>query len=80
MLDGMQLHGFVAGDDDAAEKKALDFVKAVGFRPIDASRLGMARALEALAALYIHLQVKHSWPWQSGWKLAGTSEDAKHKE
>ena len=55
-------------------------MKSVGFRPIDAGSLGMARALEALAALNIHLQVKHRWPWQSGWKLAGPSEDAGHKK
>jgi hypothetical protein len=35
----------------------------------------MARALEALAALGIHLQVKHKWPWQNGWKLAGPHAD-----
>jgi hypothetical protein len=31
----------------------------------------MARALEALGILNILLQVKHNWPWQSGWKLVG---------
>ena len=79
-VDGMQLDGFVAGDDEAAKKKALDFVKSVGFRPIDAGPLGMARALEALAALNIHLQVKHKWLWESGWKLAEPSEDAELKK
>jgi hypothetical protein len=74
-VDGVRLDGFVAGDDEAAKKKALDFVESVGFRPIDAGPLPMARALEALAALGIHLQVKHKWPWQNGWKLAGPPAD-----
>ena len=41
------------------------------FRPVDAGPLAMARALEGMAMLNILLQIKHNWPWQSGWKLAG---------
>jgi len=43
--------------------------------PIDAGPLSMARALEGMAALNILLQVKNNWPWQNGWKLAGTPEE-----
>ena len=80
IVDGAPLDGFVAGDHEASKRKALDFVESVGFRPIDAGPLSMARALEALAVLNIHLQVKHKWPWQSGWKLAGpTGDEPKNK-
>ena len=78
-VDGTRLDGFVAGDHEASKRKALDFVESVGFRPIDAGPLSMSRALEALAVLNIHLQVKHKWPWQSGWKLAGPTGDEKNK-
>ena len=37
----------------------------------------MARALEAMALLNILLQIKHNWPWQSGWKLAGPTGQKK---
>lgn len=74
-VNGSRLDGFVAGDDEAAKKLALEFVKSIGFRPIDAGPLAMARALEGLAILNITLQVRHKWPWQNGWKLAGPPED-----
>ena len=79
IVDGAPLDGFVAGDHEASKRKALDFVESVGFRPIDAGPLSMARALEALAVLNIHLQVKHKWPWQSGWKLAGPTGAKQNK-
>lgn len=68
---GMRLDGFVAGDDQGAKDRALEFVESIGYRPIDAGPLIMARALEAMAVLIISLQVKHGWPWQNGWKLVG---------
>src|SRR5205807_6481779 len=69
--NGTQLDGFVAGDDEAAKQKTLEFAESIGFRPIDAGPLSMARALEGMGLLHILLQIKHNWPWQSGWKLAG---------
>jgi NADPH-dependent F420 reductase len=74
-VNGSRLDGFVAGDDESAKKEVLEFVKSIGFRPIDAGPLSMARALEAMAALNISLQVRNNWPWQNGWKLAGPPED-----
>jgi NADPH-dependent F420 reductase len=70
-VDGVQLDGFVAGDDEAAKKRVLELVRSVGFRPIDAGGLGMARALEAMALLNITLQIRNDWPWEAGWKLVG---------
>jgi NADPH-dependent F420 reductase len=74
-VDGTHLDGFVAGDDQAAKDTVLDFVKSIGFRPIDAGPLVMARALEAMALLIITLQIRNSWPWQNGWKLVGPPKD-----
>ena len=47
-VDGINLDGFVAGDDQAAKDKALSFVQSIGFRPIDAGPLVMARTLEGM--------------------------------
>lgn len=74
-VDGSRLDAFVAGDDEPAKKVALEFAKSIGFRPIDAGPLAMARALEGMAALNISLQIRNNWPWQNGWKLAGPPED-----
>jgi predicted dinucleotide-binding enzyme len=73
-IDGTQLDGFVAADDPDAKAKALQLVRDIGFRPIDAGPLAMARALEALAILNIALNMQHGWPWQDGWKLVGPTE------
>jgi NADPH-dependent F420 reductase len=74
-VDGIHLDGFVAGDDQAAKDKVLEFVKSIGFRPIDAGPLVMARALEGMALLIISLQIRNSWPWQNGWKLVGPPKE-----
>jgi NADPH-dependent F420 reductase len=74
-VGGTRLDGFVAGDDQAAKAKVLEFVGSIGYRPIDAGPLVMARALESMGLLIVMLQIKHSWPWQNGWKLVGPPED-----
>jgi Predicted dinucleotide-binding enzymes len=74
-VGGTRLDGFVAGDDQAAKDKVLELVKSIGFRPIDAGPLVMARVLEGMALLNITLQIRHGWPWQNGWKLVGPPED-----
>jgi NADPH-dependent F420 reductase len=70
-IDGTHLDGFVAGDDAAAKQQVLDLVASLGFRPIDAGPLAMARALEGMGTLNIALNAANGWPWQSGWKLLG---------
>jgi 8-hydroxy-5-deazaflavin:NADPH oxidoreductase len=72
-VDGVQVDGFVAGNDE--EATALELVRSIGFRPIDAGSLGMARALEAMALLNITLQLRNSWSWQLAWKLVGPTGD-----
>lgn len=70
-VDGVRLDGFVAGDDQEAKEKVLELVEAIGFRPIDAGPLVMARVLESMALLNVTLQIRNNWPWQNGWKLVG---------
>ena len=74
-VDGTSLDGFVAGDNPAAKDKVLELVKSFGFRPVDAGPLVMARVLEGMALLNVSLQIRHSWPWQNGWKLVGPPSD-----
>ncbi|MFI5052658.1 MAG: NADP oxidoreductase, partial [Acidimicrobiales bacterium] len=74
-VGGTRLDGLVAGDDQAAKDKVIEFVGSIGFRPIDAGPLVMARALEGMALLIIMLQIQHKWPWQNGWKLVGPPAD-----
>jgi NADPH-dependent F420 reductase len=75
VIDGVHLDGFAAGDHEESKKKVLELALSIGFRPIDAGPLVMARALEAMALLIITLQIRHQWPWQNGWKLIGPPID-----
>ena len=74
VVDGVPLDGYVAGDDDRAKQTVLEFVKSIGFRPIDVGPLFMARTLEALGWLNISLNMNNKWPWQTGWKLVGRTQ------
>ena len=69
--DGIQLDGYVAGDDQEAKAKVVELVRSLGFRPVDAGPLSLARALEAMAWLNMLLNMQNGWPWQSAWKLVG---------
>jgi NADPH-dependent F420 reductase len=75
-IAGVQVDGYVAADDEEAKAIVLELVKGMGFHPIDAGDLAMARALEALAWLNISLQMRHGWSWQAGWKLVGPEGNA----
>ena len=70
-VDGVQLDGFVAGDDLDAKKQVLHLLEEIGYRPIDVGPLSTARYLEGMAFLNISLNAKNNWSWQSGWKLVG---------
>ena len=70
-VDGVQLDGFVAGDDADAKKHVIRLLEEIGYRPIDVGPLSTARYLEGMAFLNISLNAKNNWSWQSGWKLVG---------
>ncbi len=69
--DGQPVDTFLAGDDAEARATVAELAKSMGFRPIDAGGLPIARVLEGMALLNILLQITKGWPWQSSWKLAG---------
>ena len=71
VVEGVALDAFIAGDDDQAKQAVAELAASIGFRPIDAGPLVMARALEAMALLNIMLQIRNNWPWQAGFKLVG---------
>lgn len=71
LVDGTQLDGFYAGNDDNAKATVAEFLSAVGYRPVDTGDLAAARALERMAFLNISMNARNGWPWQSGWKLVG---------
>ena len=71
-VDGTSIDAFVAGDDAEAKQAVLRLAEQIGFRPVDAGGLKMARALEGMALLNIQLNMRgEDWSWQSGWKLVG---------
>jgi predicted dinucleotide-binding enzyme len=49
---------FLAGDDDAAKAVVLKLGEALGFEMVDAGGLGIARLLEPVAMLWVHLAFK----------------------
>jgi 8-hydroxy-5-deazaflavin:NADPH oxidoreductase len=74
VTDGVQLDGFVAGDDASAKAKVLELVGSMGLRPIDVGPLVRARQLEGLAFLNMALNIVNQGTWQSGWKLVAAPE------
>ena len=71
IANGVQLDGFVAGDDAEAKGRVLDLVASIGLNPVDVGPLARARQLEGLAFLNMALNIANSGSWQSGWKLVG---------
>ena len=72
--DGRPLDAFYAGDDDVAKATVAELARSLGYRPIDAGGLRMARSLEEMAFVNITLNARNDWPWQSAWNLAGTPD------
>ena len=68
-VNGRPLDGFLAGDDAAAKGMVSELVRDVGFEPVDAGDLKMARTLEGMAWMNISLNMANGWPWQSTWRL-----------
>jgi hypothetical protein len=71
---GVQLDGFVAGDDEAAKASVLELVGSIGLHSVDVGPLLRARQLEGLSFLNMTLNIVNGGTWQSGWKLVGAPE------
>jgi NADPH-dependent F420 reductase len=69
VMDGTAADGYVAGDDQEAKATVLELVGSLGFRPVDAGPLVMARVLEGMALLTITYQIRNQGTWQSAWKM-----------
>ena len=69
--DGTPLDAFIAGEDSAAKITVAELATSLGYRPVDAGNLRMARSLEEMAFLSITLNATNGWVWQSAWKLVG---------
>ncbi|MGH9928598.1 MAG: NADPH-dependent F420 reductase [Pyrinomonadaceae bacterium] len=54
-LEGRRSVMFVCGDDSGANDKVRKLAEAIGFDAVDAGKLAVARLLEPLAMLWIHL-------------------------
>ena len=70
IVAGVHADGFVAGDDDDAKGKVLSIVESIGFRPVDAGSLAVARTLEGMAWLIIDRNMQGG-TWQEAWVLLG---------
>lgn len=73
---GSPLDAYLAGDDDSAKAKVAELAASLGYHPVDAGGLRLARALEEMAFLNITLNARNGWVWQSGWKLVGPTQAA----
>ena len=71
IADGMQLDGFVAGDDRGAKDIVLELVRSIGLNPVDVGPLARAQQLEQIAFLNIALNATANGSWTSGWRLVG---------
>ena len=74
--DGQPLDALIAGDDADAKATVGTLVESLGFHPVDAGSLRMARALEEIAFLNISLNAGNGWSWQSAFQLVGPTTAA----
>jgi predicted dinucleotide-binding enzyme len=74
---GRPLDALVAGDDADAKAAVAGLVESIGFHPVDAGGLRMARALEEIAFLNISLNAGNGWAWQSAFQLVGPTAVAR---
>ncbi len=74
--DGRPLPVLIAGDHAGAKTAVANLAASLGFEPVDAGGLRMARALEEMAFLNISLNAANGWTWQSAWTLAGPRASA----
>ena len=72
IVDGVQLDGYVAGDDadGQGDRPRRSSSRSVSIRSMSGP-LARARQLEGLAFLNIALNIANDGSWQCGWKLVG---------
>jgi 8-hydroxy-5-deazaflavin:NADPH oxidoreductase len=68
--DGRPLQVLLAGDDADARVRVAELASSLGFAPVDAGGLRLARSLEEIAFL-ITLNATKGWAWQSAFQLVG---------
>jgi predicted dinucleotide-binding enzyme len=68
---GKPLHVLLAGDDAPAKSTVAELAGSLGFAPVDAGGLRLARSLEEIAFLNITLNATKGWAWQSAFQLVG---------
>jgi hypothetical protein len=68
-----QLTAFIAGDDSKAKQTVMQLARSIGFDPVDAGPLSVARYLEPMAMLLIGLAFNLKMGTKIGFKLARTS-------
>lgn len=68
-IGGQKIDAFMAGDDEDAKRQAGELLGSMGFNPVDAGPLVMARVLEGMAALTIMEQMRTNGSWSDGWKI-----------
>lgn len=73
---GQPLDALIAGDDATAKSTVAALVESIGFHPVDAGSLRMARSLEEIAFLNISLNAGNGWSWQSAFTLVGPTTAA----
>jgi predicted dinucleotide-binding enzyme len=60
---------YVAGDDDAQKPLVLSLISDLGFQAIDAGPLRVARLLEPMAMLWIHMALNRGQPMSRAFAL-----------
>lgn len=73
-IGGNKIDAFAAGDDEDAKRQVTELVGGIGFNPVDAGPLAMARVLEGMASLTILEQMRTGGSWGDGWKILRASE------
>jgi NADPH-dependent F420 reductase len=68
---GQPLDVFIAGDDEEAKSKVVQFIKDAGLRPVDAGPLSRARQIEGLGFLHIVTQGNLGTNYASAVKILG---------
>lgn len=73
---GQTLDALYATDDAVARRTVATLIRSIGFRPVYAGTLSVARQMEAMAGLNIQLQIASKGDWRSSFVLVGAPEAA----